>query len=78
MKTSKKITCIGKGKQTDPASPIKMTIDIDDICGLAYERDGGYSIDLQIVRMEKPDHLGRQYQVFAEYKDPVIYMLYPY
>ena len=59
-------------------STIKMTIDIDDICGLAYERDGGYSIDLKIVRMRKPDHLGRQYKVFAEYKDPKVYTLYPF
>ena len=77
MKT-KKIICIGKGKQTDPASPVKITIDIDDICGLAYERDGGYSIDLHISKMRKPDHLGRQFKVYAEYKDPIKYTLYPF
>ena len=77
MKTSKKI-CIGKGKQANPDSMIKLTIAIDDICGLAYERDGGYSIDLQVSKMRKPDHLGRQFKIFAEYKDPIKYTPYPF
>jgi len=70
MKTSK-IICIGKGKQVNPGSIIKLTIDMDDLYALSYERDGGYSIDLQISKMRKPDHLGRHFNVFAEYQDPL-------
>jgi len=77
MKTSK-IICIGKGKKVNPGSIIKLTIDMDDLYVLSYERDGGYSIDLHISKTRKPDHLGRQFNVYAEYKDPVKYTLYPF
>jgi hypothetical protein len=59
---------IGKGTQVPNLPITKLTLKVEEILKVAYERDGVKYVTLEVAQLKEPDKFGRTYTCYASVK----------
>ena len=55
---------IGKGKQVPNLQIAKVTLKLEDVIRIAYERDGIKYVTFEVAKLKEPDKFGRAYTCY--------------
>lgn len=61
---------LGKGRQVPNMNIAKITIPLETLQSIAYEREGVVYCTFQVSKMKQPDAFGREYTVYYNKKHP--------
>jgi hypothetical protein len=59
---------IGKGTQVPNLNIARVTLKVEEVEKIAYERDGVKYITFEVAKLKEPDKFGRTYTCYASVK----------